>query len=52
MGPLRVNFSLEGRILATEIEYRPLGDDCALLGINFWRLWVDCEPLGVDLGPL
>ena len=51
-GPLRVNFSLELQTSATEFEYRPLQVDCGPLRVNLLRLWVDCGPEGVHLGPL
>ena len=38
LGPLRVNFRLEGKSLATEIEYRPLEVDYGPLGVDFLTL--------------
>ena len=52
LGPFSFNFSFGGRTKATEFENRPLEVDCGPLGVNFPRLWFDCWPLGVHLGPL
>ena len=58
-GVWETNWDLLESILALRGEFWLLRLNIGLLEmivrlweLIFWRLWVDCEPLGVDLGPL